>query len=98
MVTLAKRKTIKLNSDFCKNRTKSLVKTIDMGIGGISGLAFGGPKRDILFVLASADVIDTTTGKPIDKITDGSSLYKITGLGVTGVKSSKFKIPEINGK
>lgn len=69
-----------------------------MGIKGVSGHAFGRPRRHIIFVLATRDIIDTMTGKVIETITDGISLYKVTGLGVTGVKSSKFQIPETDRK
>ena len=71
-----------------------VVRQIDMGVTGVSGLVFGGPKRDILFVLASSIILDTQTGKPTQMITTGSSLYKVTGLCVTGSEPTLFKVPE----
>lgn len=72
-----------------------MVKVIDMGISGISGIVFGGPKRDILFILASKVIINTKTGKPMETITAGSSLYKISGLCVSGAAQTRFKIPKL---
>lgn len=76
-----------------KNRTKSLVNEINMGVTGVSGVAFGGPKRDTLFVTATGAILNLFTGKPTQMITSGSSLYKVTCLGVTGTKSTSLKIP-----
>lgn len=69
-----------------------MVGTIDMGIQGVSGMAFGGPNMDILFVTVAADIIQLTTGAVLDVIESGSSLYKVTGLGVTGPEPTGFII------
>lgn len=64
-----------------------------MGVTGVSGVAFGGPKHDILFVTATAIVLNVFTGKPLQMVTNGSSLYKVTCLGAKGAKSSGLEIP-----
>lgn len=56
-------------------------------------VAFGGPERNILFVTATAIFLDLFTGKPIEMVANGSSLYKITGLGVSGTKSTSLRMP-----
>lgn len=71
-----------------------VVRVIDMGIEGVSGVVFGGPKRDILFVPASSTIVNTTSGKPVEMVTTGSALYKVTGLCVTGSTPTRFKMPE----
>lgn len=76
-----------------------MIRVIDIGISGASGVVFGGPKRDILFVLVSKVVFNAMTFKPMETITTGSSLYKVTGLKqllgirVTGAAPTRFKIP-----
>lgn len=79
---------------FDANRLGILIKVIDMGIQGVSGVAFGGPRRDILFVPAASLIINTKTGQPLETVTTGSSLYTVTGLGVTGRKQTLFNVPE----
>lgn len=64
-----------------------------MGINGVSGLAFGGPNRNTLFVLASKIIINTVVFSTLETITDGSSVYKVTGLCGNGQKSTSFKLP-----
>lgn len=68
-----------------------MVDVIDMGITGISGMAFGGPKRDILFVTAAKNLFNLITGTK-QEITSGSSLYKVTGLCKYAAKSTSLKI------
>lgn len=65
-----------------------------MGVEGVSGVVFGGPERDILFIVVSSSILNTKTRQPMEIITTGSSLYKVTGLGVTGPKPARFKVPE----
>lgn len=67
-----------------------------MGVTGVSGVAFGGPKHDILFVTATAVILDLLTGKPMETITNGSSLYKVTCLGARGTKSTSLEISTQN--
>lgn len=64
-----------------------------MGTKAISGVAFGGPKRNILFVLASSKIVNVMNFAPLEDIKDGSSLYKVTGLCATSKKSTSFKLP-----
>lgn len=67
-----------------------------MGVSGVSGMAFGGPKHNILFVTATAIILDLKTGKPMQTIAEGSSLYKVTGLCAYGRKSTTLKIPALS--
>lgn len=69
-----------------------MVREIDMGVTGVSGVAFGGPKRDILFVTAVKTILDLFTSEPIEMVTNGSSLYKVTCLDVHGANSTSLKI------
>lgn len=39
-----------IDSDYC-NRTSKVVRSIDIGVPGSSGLVFGGPKRENLYIL-----------------------------------------------
>jgi len=52
----------------------------------LTGVAFGGPNRDILFVVTSSIFLDTVTLKVLD-VAPAPPLYTITGLGATGVVS-----------
>ena len=56
-----------------------------MGITGICGLVFGGPDLNILYVIASSQILSSNTGQVIQNVTSGTSLYAITGLCATGV-------------
>lgn len=82
-----------LNNEFHQFRTKTLLKTIDLGLTGMDGLAFGGPNRNILFVTAAGNTVNTETAaiKPTGE--KGGSLFMITGLGVTGEETPSFKVP-----
>lgn len=64
-----------------------------MGIKAVTGLVFGGPKRDILFVLASSKYVNIFNFQPIEIIPSGSSIYKVTGLCAVGRKPTSFKLP-----
>lgn len=69
---------------FMLPRTSTVVNKINATVSLLTGLVFGGPKRDILFVLSAADVIDLETGKTIGDVDTGPSLVLITGLNATG--------------
>lgn len=73
-------------------RTNTLVGTIDLGITGVSGMAFGGPNHDILFVTVASTRFNLLTGSVEKVITEGTSLYMVTGLGVRGPKSTSFNV------
>lgn len=76
------------------HRTNTILNEIDMDVTGVSGVAFGGPKRDILFVTVAGIILDLYAGKPMEVITNGTSLYKITGLDAVGPESTNLKIPD----
>lgn len=80
----------------CELQKKWVVDIIDMEIQGVSGVPFGGPSMDILFVTMTADILSLTTGAVLNIVKTGSSLYKITGLGVTGPKPTGFIIDQEN--
>lgn len=67
-----------------------------MGIKGVSGVVFGGRKHDILFVTVAAIILDLYAGRPMDVVEEGSSLYKITGLGTSETKSTSLEVQEPN--
>lgn len=73
-------------------RTGTLVDIIDLGITGVSGMAFGGPNHDILFVTVASTRFNLLEGTVEQVITEGTSLYMVTGLGVCGPKSTSFKV------
>lgn len=58
-------------------------------VPGASGVAFGGLRRDILFVTVQSSIIDSLSLQFIQKIVDGTSVYMIMGLNVTGMPYSR---------
>lgn len=58
-------------------------------VRGCSGVAFGGPNRDILFVTTQSKVIDNRSLEYVAEIIDGTSIYMITGLNATGMPYSR---------
>lgn len=75
------------------NRTSRLVKTIDFPSPVLNGVAFGGPKRNLLFVIASPDYVNPFTSEIIADPTNlTTSLYMITGLHATGAPSVRLNI------
>lgn len=78
--------------EFSHLRTSTVLNTITLPVDQLNGLTFGGPQHDILFVLAAGDVEDLTTSQLIGQVTNGSSLYMITGLGAMGPDLSRFVI------
>lgn len=69
-----------------------MVNVIDLGIKGVSGVAFGGPNKNILFVTVAANTVDTETGEITPTGEGGSSLYQITGLGVVGQTTTSVQM------
>lgn len=63
-------------------RTSEVVDIFRILVPGACGVAFGGPNRDILFVLTQAGIFNGVTNQFVREVIDGSSLYMITGLGV----------------
>lgn len=85
-----------MHNQFFESRTNTILDEIDMDVTGVSGVAFGGPRRDILFVTVASIILDLFTGKPMEIVTDGSSLYRITGLDTMGPTPTSLKIHEDN--
>lgn len=74
-------------------RTSSAVPIVRMPFIGLGGGCFGGPKRDILFVVTVQARVDVLLAQVTDRTAVPTSLYKITGLGAKGRrKSSRLKI------
>ncbi|XP_055321925.1 uncharacterized protein LOC129577980 [Sitodiplosis mosellana] len=65
---------------------KNYRKTIVQLPSGLNGIAFGGPRKDILFAIRGSHIIDPFDGRPINIKEIESSLYKVTGLGSNGPK------------
>jgi sugar lactone lactonase YvrE len=55
----------------------------------LTGVAFGGPQRDILFVVTSSIFLDTVTLQVLD-VAPAPPLYMITGLNASGNVSPKL--------
>jgi len=66
--------------------TANLIATLPSPF--LTGVAFGGPKRDILFALASSILFNSTLD--IVNYTATPPLYKITGLNTYGIRSKDF--------
>lgn len=81
------------NNGLFECRTNAVLNEIDMDITGVSGVAFGGPKHDILFVTVAGIILDLYAGQPMEVIANGTSLYTITGLDVKGPQSTSLKVP-----
>lgn len=68
------------------------MQTIKLTVPGASGVAFGGPNHDILFVLAARSIVNVNTAEPGSIVTNGNSLYAIRRLGVRGFRSTRLHI------
>lgn len=79
------------NGQFCINRISSLVNIIEAPINGLNGIAFGGPYRDILFLVASMNVVNLNSSQRMQD-TEGSALYMVTGVGAVATPSSRVLI------
>lgn len=73
-------------------RTSSAVPIAKLPYKGLGGLAFGGPYRDVLFVVTVANFVDVLEAKVIGNTGVGTALYQITGLGVNGRKTSRLTL------
>lgn len=62
-----------------------------LNVKGITGVTFGGPKREIIFAIVGSAMYNFETGQ-VDTRTNGPSLYKIIGLNATGRKFSRLSI------
>lgn len=61
----------------------TVINTFPMPVKATTGVAFGGPNLDILYVLAGQKVIDGYTALIGYVNLDGPGLYAITGVGKT---------------
>lgn len=59
----------------------------------LTGVAFGGPNRDILFVVTSSIFLDTVTLQVLD-VAPAPPLYMINGVNATGNVSKRMSCDE----
>lgn len=71
------------------NRTKSLVRKIEFLFPILNGIAFGGPNRDILFVVTPPNVNAPNSTEIEIYLPQLFALYTVTGLASIG-----FPTPE----
>lgn len=74
-----------------------MVKTIETGVHPINGLAFGGPNRDILFLLSSSGIINHSDGQVTNKNGCGSAegvpLGSAKGLPLGSARGVPLSLP-----
>lgn len=70
----------------------TVINEIKLPVHGCNGITFGGPHRNILYVVASRVLTDKITSQVVGEVTNGSSLYMVTGLGVKANKLSSLVI------
>lgn len=78
----------KLNNKCINFSTSEIVRVIDVGVQGVSGVTVGGIDGKTLYVIAGSAVLNVLTGEVTGEVIDGTSIYTITGLNLTGRKSS----------
>lgn len=72
------------------NRTSTLVRKIEFPFPILNGMAFGGPHRDILYVLTPPNYITPFALNEEFFLNTTSSLYTVTALdGTAGFPTSK---------
>lgn len=70
-----------------------MVNIIDFPAPVLNGLAFGGPRKDILYVVAAPDYFDIYSQQVVaDPTNTTTSLYAVTGLGAVGTRSERFQL------
>jgi gluconolactonase len=62
------------------SKSGEILQKIDIPTGQLTSVAFGGPNLDILYVTTAAKEFETPQSHPAEQ------LFKVTGLGVTGVE------------
>lgn len=70
-----------------------MVRTIDLPAPVLNGLAFGGPQKDILYVIAAPDYFNIYNQQVVaDPTNTTTSIYTVTGLGAVGTRSERFQL------
>lgn len=64
----------------------------NIGGPGVSGIALGGPSRDILYVVSGSNIINVNTAAIVDQIIDGTSVFVLRDIGATGQPSTSLSI------
>jgi gluconolactonase len=70
-------------------KSGAILQKIEIPTGQVTSVAFGGPNLDILFVTTAAKEMETPQTYP------AGSLFKVTGLGVTGVEMQSVDLDVI---
>lgn len=82
------------------NRNGAIEDTIQLPVESISGLAFGGPKMDILFVTTTKSIyfnyfdVTVPVGMPSENPQAGQ-VFMITGLNTKGCPHPRLKNRDI---
>ena len=73
-------------------RTSKVIEVIDLPVPGAIGIAFGGIRRNILYVITSSIILDTLSSNVDKEVSAGTSIYAIYGLHSKGVPSTRMKV------
>lgn len=57
---------------------------------GLGGIALGGPKQNILFVVTVSNLVNLLLAKVTENTSVPTSLYEITDVGAEGCKYSQL--------
>lgn len=72
-------------------RTSSGIPVAKLPIGGITGIAFGGKHRNVLFAILGRAKLNVYSGSVTGTTQSGSSLFAITNLA-TGRKYNRARV------
>lgn len=74
-------------------RTKKVVRTIQLPAEIVTGVAFGGPNLDILFVTTASKAFALDSGRIVSNFSPASgTVYMIRGLGARGFPGRKLRV------
>ena len=69
-----------------------MIEVIDLPVPGAIGLAFGGIRRNILYVIIESIILDALSLNVVKEVSGGSSIYAIYGLDSKGVPSTRMNL------
>ncbi|XP_055310182.1 uncharacterized protein LOC129573561 [Sitodiplosis mosellana] len=72
--------------------TGGLADVYDIKVPGISGMALGGPNRDIMYVIAGSEIVNVYSTAVVKQITEGTSIFVLRGIGAMGQPSTSLSI------
>lgn len=73
-------------------RTGNVVDKYKLPQPGAAGLTFGGPHSDILYVVMESSILDVISATVVREITNGTSIYAITGLVGRNAENNRMDI------